>query len=1186
MSDDNYAVKVKEPSIESDKKPAARILQTTVSSNTSPRQTCPIHQSASHSILDCKAFSQLQYSERRIIAINNVLCFRCLGTHRAADCASNFKCDVCHRQHHTLMHRPTTDPTPRSTSNITPENTPHLSNNAPGNIYRDTSSKQHTLGAHVMYTQLNDQGDNAKNCSKTLLVELTMKSAPDKRLVAYCIIDEQATTSLVDDRVPAFFNQSFPLQEYSLSFARPDCTLAATGQVVTGLMVRGINASEVINIPEALSTPSLSDTRHEAATPQIAKLHPHTAHLAHLFPPRHPEAEVLLLIGRNCGRAMSTESLTPGCEPYVHKTPLGYALVGHTCIKEQLPTPAFTVLATRVDTRNSNSVSVKYRFPSKLPDGSLADSFARNAEDDLQGLSRDDRTFLSLMAENVRTTPEGHIELPLPIRDQNLPDNKIAVFHRSKNTLNKLKSQDSKLKSCLEAMRKNIEAGFVEKVPPTQLDPPSGRSWYLPIFCVDQPKKSKVRLVYDASAKYNGTSLNDALYQGPDLTNHLRGVLLRFREHPIAFGADIEAMFSNFKVPAEQRDLLRFFWFDQNDCNKPIVQYRSTSHIFGCTSSPAVANFGLKHCASQPFPKDYDLARRYINESFYVDDGLRSVTSPECAIQVLTKAREMLFRHNIRLHKIVSNSPEVVNHFPATERAGEPLHLEMQPTSVQRTLGVAWSTLNDAFMINVTIPQRSFTKRGIISVVNTIYDPLGLVSPVTLMGRLIQRDVLPPKDSVNLLQNFGWDDLLPDQYKVGWDRWIESLRLLKLIQVPRNFYPLNFRPQKQELHVYCDASDKAIGYVMYLRSLSDEGDTHVAFVSSASRVAPRCATSIPRLELCAALEAAKGATSTVTELERKPDNVLMHSDSKIVLGYLANKQRRFSKYVERRVSIILDHTLQSNWHYISSKENPADYASRPTYPDTLTSTPWFNGPATLWNPSYCPDKLPQEEVSLPEETKTASILLTAITQETSPLASVWNRTNKLNTLINITRNVTKFKHHIDLVRQKRGITLAPRPAKISRNDALKILIKEAQKGPYGTILALLENRKRLPENCKTTELTPRLDSDGILRVGGRLKNANLPFCVKHPALLPREHPLSTIIASHFHEESKHQGGHITHGTLIQAGFHIEHGRQLIRKMIRDCVTCRKLRAEPMTQIMSDLPSDRIENFVQYSTSPI
>ena len=95
-------------------------------------------------------------------------------------------------------------------------------------------------------------------------------------------------------------------------------------------------------------------------------------------------------------------------------------------------------------------------------------------------------------------------------------------------------------------MKKNLSAKYVEEVPETEIFT-ANPTWYLPIFDVTHPKKQKIRLVYDASARYQDTSLNDSLMSGPDLNNHLRGVLLRFREKPVAFTADIESMFSTLR---------------------------------------------------------------------------------------------------------------------------------------------------------------------------------------------------------------------------------------------------------------------------------------------------------------------------------------------------------------------------------------------------------------------------------------------------------------------------------------------------------------------------------------------------------------------------------------------------------------------------------------------------------------
>ena len=108
-------------------------------------------------------------------------------------------------------------------------------------------------------------------------------------------------------------------------------------------------------------------------------------------------------------------------------------------------------------------------------------------------------------------------------------------------------------------------------------------------------KQDKILVVFDAASLYNGVSLNNQLLQGPDLTNSLLGILLRFRQYPISLVADIEGMFNQVKVPPEDSDALRFLWWEYSDLERP-SEFQMTSHIFGATDSPSCATFCLKSC--------------------------------------------------------------------------------------------------------------------------------------------------------------------------------------------------------------------------------------------------------------------------------------------------------------------------------------------------------------------------------------------------------------------------------------------------------------------------------------------------------------------------------------------------------------------------------------------------------------
>ena len=220
-------------------------------------------------------------------------------------------------------------------------------------------------------------------------------------------------------------------------------------------------------------------------------------------------------------------------------------------------------------------------------------------------------------------TKGGNIQLPLPFKKEELlPNNQSAVYTGTKSTLSNLKRNPYKIKYCIDSMKKSLTLQHVEEIPKEDLSYEEGKAWWLPVFAVDNKSKKKVRLVFDGSAQYQNVSLNQSLMSGPDLNNQLRTVLLRFREKPVAFIADIEGMFGAFKVPPNQTDFLRFFWFHKNNPENELTQFRALYHIFGASSSPAIANFGLKYIAQ--FACNNFEVSDYINHDFYVDDGLRS----------------------------------------------------------------------------------------------------------------------------------------------------------------------------------------------------------------------------------------------------------------------------------------------------------------------------------------------------------------------------------------------------------------------------------------------------------------------------------------------------------------------------------------------------------------------------------
>lgn len=1125
---------------------------------------CVFHDRVGHSITECKAFSRLPYVERKRMVFDLKICFRCLGPHFISECQAVVKCDTCNKEHVTVMHQSDD----YKSSNL------HYSRTEAG---RDSNENKR----RAMCMTLCSNPEKRKNCSKVVLVDISMSEVPNKVLRAYAIIDDQSNTSLVDEKVVKFFNRDFPKRDYTLSFASQKYEMSETGFLVTGLKVSCIKTRRTIQLPQLLSTTEMANTKNEVADPAIVRAHPHIKHLASHFNDIDKEAEVLLLIGRDCGEAMLCESYSKK-EPYVYKTPLGWTLVGETCVSDKTG-PINRALHTSVCT--TDHIKLQLKLPSKNPLCNTDDPFEMRNDDDEPGLSVEDKIFIEIMSSEVTINKSGSIQLPIPFRETSpLPNNKNAVYHRTKNTLGRLQRDPVRLKSCMDSVEQDLKAGHLEVVPSEEQNP-LHKAWWLPIFPVFNPKKNKTRLVYDASAKYSDVSLNDTMIQGPDFNNTLRGVLLRFREHRIGFISDIEKMFNSFALPPNQRDCYRFFWYKNNDCQQSLVQYRSTCHLFGSRSSPAIANFGLKYTANQPIADHYPEAVPFIRHGFYVDDGIYSTPSIQKAVETIKGAIEILKKFNIRLHKILCSSHEVLKEFPTSEIASGLRTLDNKEPSYTRTLGVGWDPTEDCFFLQVHTPDRPFTKRGILSVVNSLYDPLGIASPVILTGKLIQRAVLlNKKNSPEGMEQYGWDDILPEDQYSNWLNWLNSLPDIKNMKVVRCFLPNNFELRSQEFHIYSDASEKAIGYVIYVRSVDTLGKVHVCFVEGSSRITPRAATTIPRLELCAAVEAVKGAFKIIKELSRKPDSVYFYTDSRITLGYISNTEKRFVNYIDRRVNSILKHSTKEQWFYIPTTKNPADMASRPHSPQQLMDSHWIRGPVSLWEKDYAPTyehhAVPADE--LPEVKSKQTTLKTTVKDCRTILTTLCSKISSLSKIVNVVVVLMKLLNKIDLVRQNLGISLAPRNTFLSFNACLNILIINAQHDCFSHEIKILNNGYSLSDSSRILQLAPFLDTEGILRVGGRLKKSNLSFQSKHPILLPNDHPFTRAVLDDAHNYVNHQGRHITHGVVRQKGYHIVNGRKMIKNLISKCAICQKLRGNACSQLMSDLPEDRVEDIPPFS----
>ena len=440
---------------------------------------------------------------------------------------------------------------------------------------------------------------------------------------------------------------------------------------------------------------------------------------------------------------------------------------------------------------------------------------------------------------------EGHYTLPIPFREEQpyLPDNRQMAERRLTSLARKLRRDPALHAQYTAGMMDLEDKGYAVRVPKGEVSRDDGRVWYLPHHPVINPNKEKPRIVFDCAAEHRGTSLNDQVLQGPDLTNKLVGVLLRFRLHPVAVMADVEAMFHQVRVARRDQDALRFLWWPKGRVEEDPTEYRMTVHLFGGTWSPSCCTYALHRTAEDHAQEHFDEARETVLRNFYVDDCLKSVATEKEAIILTKQLKELVARGGFNLTKWTSNSQAVLTEIPVEDQSKKVKERPLDAPLEDRALGVYWSVEGDELGFKSQQMAKPLTKRGILSMLSSVYDPLGIAGPFILGARRIMQELCRTK--------IGWDDEVPLEHRRQWERWTRGLGEMPKLRVPRCIQP--FHAVGRQLHHFADASEVAYSVASYLRIVDAAGHVSTTLVMAKSRLAPLKRMTIPRLELQADL---------------------------------------------------------------------------------------------------------------------------------------------------------------------------------------------------------------------------------------------------------------------------------------------------------------------------------------------
>ncbi|XP_029158933.1 uncharacterized protein LOC114931136 [Nylanderia fulva] len=669
---------------------------------------------------------------------------------------------------------------------------------------------------------------------------------------------------------------------------------------------------------------------------------------------------------------------------------------------------------------------------------------------------------------------------------------------------------------------------------------------------------TKLRVVFNGSSRTtSGVSLNEILHTGPKLQVDLFNVLIWFRQFRYVFSVDIENMYRQIQVHPDDWRFQRIRW---SHSDEDVNSYELTTVTYGLICAPYLALRTIAQLIEDE-GTNFPSAVPCLTHGRYVDDIFGGAESIDEVHEIINQLHQLCKAGGFPLQKWSSNHAHVLHHLPS-ERLSNPNPIPFDSDSCVAVLGLQWKPTADCFQFSIDRPSTAtITKRTILSTIAKLFDPLGLLSPVIIKAKILIQELW--------INKLNWDESLPSPLANQWITFVNELEDLKVISIPRW---LGIKSDHQiQLHGFCDASTQAFAALIYLRTVNLEEKINVCLIATKTKVAPLKRLTIPRLELSGAVLLTKLTTHVRDVLNLKDVPIYLWTDSSITLTWIQNHPSRWKDFIQNRVVLIQEILPQAKWKFVSSKENPADFATRGMSPSKLASqTTWWKRPSWLSQTIDCwPDCFPSTATSDNFEERPNKVH-SIITSEPQPPWNLLTRYSNLNKLLRTTavckRAVGRFKR----------IPINPQgPLSTTELESAKLYwINSIQQQHFAHEIKLLTLGGFLPKSNSLTKLTPFIDSSGFLRTGGRLQNSTLPPESKHLLILPKRSPLTELIIKDAHIRSCHGGTQIT-STILRNSYWIIGGRLPIKNFILRCVICTRYRQKRAQQLMGQLPPERV-----------
>lgn len=778
----------------------------------------------------------------------------------------------------------------------------------------------------------------------------------------------------------------------------------------------------------------------------------------------------------------------------------------------------------------------------------------------------DEETFCEeFFQQTIRRLKSGRFVITLPLKENlnQLASNfsyALCLFLSNEKRLQKNAQQ---LNHYVDFMEEYEALGHMTEVDTTK-DKPGEVIIYLPHHGVENQESSTTshRTVFNGSSKTaSGLSFNDVQCVGPQIQTDVFTLTIRFRQYTVVIKADIAKMYRQILVAEDQRKLQRIIWRPSPD--KPIKVYELNTITYGTAS----ASFQSTRCLMQlaiENDKEFPEAAHELRTSFYVDDLISGASTVPEAIKLSNEIVNIINSAEMKLRKFNSNSPEFLDSIQEEDR-----ETPKENTSV-KALGIRWDPAGDKISFNVKpIAHDKITRRIVLSETAKIFDPNGILGPVTFSFKLFMKSVTQ--------LSIPWDSPLPEYEASCWKEIASSFSELNRVQLSRHF--LTTKSINIQLHGFCDASNLGYGAAVYVRSQNSKGQRESHLVCSKSRVAPAEYRSTARLELCGAVILSVLMSQVSKALTVKINKKFCWTDSSIVLSWLLKSPAQLQTFVANRVSEIQELSSDIIWRHISGVLNPSDALSRGMKPaDIIDNKNWFHGPDfLLLHERDWPETILEVDLQDPlyvSEFKKVNVLTLHVAPEENPFLQLTNNSSHLWV---IKKKLALIMRFIFNCRSKK-LNMKRRAGKIQISDLIDAetaLIRIQQQIHFLDDFKNLQKGKSAARNSPIKNLNPQWDTkQKIIRVGGRINNAD--FCSedqKHPIILPNCH-LTKLIIRDLHQKNFHAGQKATLG-IVRLRFWPLRASSMIRFELRKCVICFRARPKTIQQFMGSLPSTRI-----------